>query len=405
MTKHFSDRAFLSPTACRAFLDKPLIERRDADGGDQDDPLALATRAVDDLRTASDAFRTEIGDRLTTELRSIGERIDGIETRMQRPGQQRGDGDGQTPERRAFATYLRRGDATSADEIRAMTASSDPSGGYLTPPEFSSEFIRNLVQFSPLRSLASVRQITGPSVSYPKRTGVTNAQWENETDDQPESTVALGQVNLAAKTLTTFVDISNQLLADSGGTAEAEVRQALAEDFGQKEGLAFLSGNGVLAPEGILLASGVSTTVTGNASTLGSAPADLLITVMYGLPAAYRTRGTWLMNGGTLAAIRKLKDGQNNYLWQPSYVAGQPETILGRPVAEMPDMDDIGAGTTPIAFGDIATAYRIVDRLDMSVLVNPYLLATKQITRIHATRRVGGAVVQPAAIKKIKCST
>jgi len=77
---------------------------------------------------------------------------------------------------------------------------------------------------------------------------------------------------------------------------------------------------------------------------------------------------------------------------------------LGRPVVEVPDMADIGAGTEPIAFGDIATAYRIVDRLSLSILVNPYLLATKGITRIHATRRVGGAIVQPAAVKKIKCA-
>jgi HK97 family phage major capsid protein len=131
----------------------------------------------------------------------------------------------------------------------------------------------------------------------------------------------------------------------------------------------------------------------------------MLITVMYSLPAAYRGRGTWLMNGTTLAAIRKFKDGTTgNYLWQPAYIAGQPETILGRPVIEVPDMDSIGSGTTPIAFGDIATAYRILDRLDLSILVNPYLLATNGITRIHATRRVGGAVVQPRALKKITCS-
>jgi HK97 family phage major capsid protein len=243
-------------------------------------------------------------------------------------------------------------------------------------------------------------------VKYPRRTGITNAQWEGETDDQAESTVPFGQVDIPARNLSTFVDISNQLLADSGGTAEAEVRLALAEDFGQKEGLAFVSGTGPLAPEGILSAAGVGYTPTGNASTLGTNPADLLITHMYSLPAAYRSRGTWLMNGSTLAAIRKLKDGTTGvYLWQPSYAAGQPETILGRPVVEVPDMDDVGSAAEPIVFGDIATAYRIVDRLDMSVLVNPYLLATKGITRIHATRRVGGAVVQPAAIKKIRCAT
>ena len=379
------------------------IETRDEGGED----IAAAVQAVGELRSAVDQHRTAIEERVTTEMRSLTERLDAIDVRTQRPGNVTETTDAEAVERRqAFGTYLRMGDRSPAEELRALTVSNDPQGGYLAPPEISTEFIRDLVEFSPIRSLATVRQIVSPSVKYPRRTGVTNAQWEGETDDQAESTVPFGQVDIPARNLSTFVDISNQLLADSGGTAEAEVRLALAEDFGSKEGLAFVSGTGPLAPEGILSASGVGLTPTGNASTLGSAPADLLITHMYSLPAAYRSRGTWLMNGSTLAAIRKLKDGTTGvYLWQPSYAAGQPETILGRPVVEVPDMDDVGSDTTPIAFGDIATAYRIVDRLDMSVLVNPYLLATKGITRIHATRRVGGAVVQPAAIKKIKCAT
>jgi HK97 family phage major capsid protein len=126
---------------------------------------------------------------------------------------------------------------------------------------------------------------------------------------------------------------------------------------------------------------------------------------MYAIPALYRNRGTWVMNGSTLATIRKLKDGQNNYLWQPSYQAGQPETILGRPVVEAVDMPDVGSGTYPIIFGDFATGYRVVDRIGLSVLVNPYLLATTGITRFHATRRVGGGVIQAAALRKLKMAT
>lgn len=379
------------------------IETRD----EGDDDIAAAVQAVGEQRTAVDQHRTAIDERVTTEMRSLTERLDAIDVRTQRPVNGTETTDAAAAERRqAFGSYLRMGDRTPDDELRALTVSNDPQGGYLAPPESSTEFIRDLVEFSPIRSLATVRQIASPSVKYPRRTGVTNAQWEGETDDQAESTVPFGQVDIPARNLSTFVDISNQLLADRGGTAEAEVRLALAEDFGQKEGLAFVSGTGPLQPEGILSAAGVGYTPTGNASTLGTVPADLLITLMYSLPAAYRSRGTWLMNGSTLAAIRKLKDGTTGvYLWQPSYAAGQPETILGRPVIEVPDMDDVGSAAEPIVFGDIATAYRIVDRLDMSVLVNPYLLATKGITRIHATRRVGGAVVQPAAIKKIRCAT
>jgi HK97 family phage prohead protease len=154
-------------------------------------------------------------------------------------------------EKKAFGTYLRHGDK-GGDELKALTVSSDPQGGYLAPAELSNEFIRNLVLVSPIRSIASIRTTTAPSVKYPARTSITNAQWEGETDDQPESSVGFGQKEIPIRTVTTYVDISNQLLSDSAGQAEAEVNLALSQDFGQKEGLAFVSGDGVLAPEGFM---------------------------------------------------------------------------------------------------------------------------------------------------------
>lgn len=374
-----------------------------SDPPENNDPLAAATDAVNELRTAATAFET----RQTEAIRGVTDRLAALETRLNRPStQQQENRDEPSAERRAFGTYLRMVDRAPADELRALTVSGDPQGGYLAPPELSTEFIRDLVEFSPLRPLATVRTTGAPSVSYPRRTGITNAKWKGEGQAQEGSEPTFGQVEVPIREINTFVDISNQLLADSGEAAEAEVRLALAEDFGQKEGLAFVKGAGNLQPEGIMVNADVLYTPSGNASTLGTNPADLLISHYYSLPAAYRARGTWAMNGKTLASIRKLKDGTTGvYLWQPSYSAGQPETILGRPVTEIPDMDDIGAGTEPILFGDIATAYRIVDRLALSILANPYLLATNGITRIHATRRVGAAVVQPKAVRKIKCAT
>lgn len=379
------------------------IETRSAEPTDTPDDLAAATQAVEEIRTASEQFRTS----QTEALRTVTDRLAAVETRLNRPGtQQQENRDEPTAERRAFGTYLRLGNTAPAEELRTLIVSSDPQGGYLAPAELSSEFIRDLVEFSPIRPLATVRTTSAPSVSYPRRTGITNAKWKGEGQSQESSEPGFGQVEVPIREINTFTDISNQLLADSGGAAEAEVRLALAEDFGQKEGLAFVKGAGNLQPEGIMANVDVGYTASGNASTLGTNPADLLISHMYALPAAYRARGTWLMNGSTLASIRKLKDGTTGvYLWQPSYQAGQPETILGRPVIEIPDMDDIGAGKEPILFGDIATAYRIVDRVALSILVNPYLRATDGITRIHATRRVGAAVVQAAAIRKVRCAT
>ncbi len=361
------------------------------------DTADVVTKALGDLQASLDSRLAETkGD--TTKLT---DRLDKLEAKMNRPT---GGNDATEPseERKAFGTYLRRGRETPEAEIKALIVSSDPQGGYLAPAEMSTEFIRDLVEFSPIRSIASVRTTSSPSVKYPKRIGTTNARWVGETEARTESEPSFGQVEIPVHEVATYVDISNQLLADSGGVAEAEVRMALAEDFGQKEGEAFVTGGGVKEPFGLLADTAVDFTANGHVTNLS---ADALISLMYALPAAYRNRGSWLLNGTTLAVLRKLKDGQNNYLWQPSFQAGAPETILGRPVVEAVDMPDVVSGAFPIMFGDFGTGYRIVDRLALSVLVNPYSLATTGQTRIHATRRVGAGVVQPKALRKLKMST
>ncbi|UJX47171.1 phage major capsid protein [Xanthobacter sp. YC-JY1] len=384
---------------------------------DPEDPASVVTAALD-------AFKGEVVTRLDkidarldkveaaqgggdapkaeapkAETKAFGDRLDKIEAKLNRPAGVERKADEPSIERKAFGTYLRLGTAAPVEELKALTVSSDPQGGYLAPAEMSAEFIRDLVEFSPIRTLASVRATASPSVQYPKRTGVTSAKWKGETQASEGSEPSFGQLEIVVKEVNTFVDVSNQLLADSAGAAEAEVRLALAEDFGQKEGLAFVSGDGVLQPMGLLSDAGIGSTVSGSAAALTS---DGLISLMYALPAAYRGRGSWLMNGSTLATLRKLKDGQGNYLWQPSYAADVPETILGRPVVEAVDMPDVAANAFPILFGDFATAYRIVDRLALSILVNPYSRATEGVTRIHATRRVGAGVVQPKALRKLK---
>lgn len=372
---------------------------------------AADSGSADSVVAALNEFKTSVDSRLEnieTVNTKLADRMDKVEAKLNRPGVNH-DNDNEAEETKAakaaFGTYLRNGkEGVSPLELKTLIVSGDPQGGYLAPAEFSSEFIRDLVQYSPIRGLASVRETSSSSVIYPSRTGRSDAKWTGEAEEQGTGEPTFGQVKIEPKEITTYVDISNQLLADSAGAAEAEVRMALSEDFGLKEGTAFLKGAGPLQPEGVLTNANVPAKTTGNASTLGTSPADLLIDVMYDLATPYRGNATWLMNSRTLAAMRKLKDGQNNYLWQPSYQVGQPETILGRPVIECPDMDDVGAGTVPILFGDFAMAYRVIDRLALSIMVNPYLLATKSTTRIHATRRVGAGVVQPAALRKIKCA-
>lgn len=331
------------------------------------------------------------------------ERLDKLETKLNRlnPGEGEAEKKAEaTAERKAFAAYLRLGDAIPETDKKALNQSSDPQGGYLAPAELSSEVIRDLVEFSPIRSVASVRGTGAPSTIYPTRGDLTNARWVGETQGRTSSDITFGQKEVVVKELATYVDISNRLLADAP-QAEAEVRAALAEDFGRKEATAFVWGEGALEPEGFMVNGDIEHTLNGHATNLS---ADQLITLLYALPATYRNRGAWAMNGTTLGVIRKLKDGQGNFLWQPSYQAGQPETILGRPVVEMVDMPDVEADAFPIIYGDWQ-AYRILDRIGLDVLVDPYTQRTNGLTRIHANRRVGGGVLQAARFRKLKMAT
>lgn len=374
-----------------------------AKGSDMDKNEQGAAPEIAALETKVSDLTEQVKSFKAPDLTKIEERIAKMEQKANRP-EVKGD-DQPSEESKAFATYLRMGDQMPDEEKKALTVADDSGAGYLAPREMSGEFLRDLVEFSPIRALASVRTTSAPSVSYPKRTGITNAKWKGENQKQEASEPSFGQVEIVVREINTYVDISDQLLEDSA-TAEAEVRLALSEDFGKKEGLAFVKGTGVLDPEGLMSNADVPYSFTGNAATLGTNPADLLIDVYYAVPAAYRARGTWLMNGKTLAAARKWKDGTTGvYLWQPSYQVGQPEMLLGRPVIEVPDMDDVGSAAEPILFGDIATAFRIIDRLNLAIKVNPYSRADDGITRIHAKRRVGSAVVQPAAIRKVRCAT
>ena len=368
--------------------------------GEEDDPADIVTKALDGLTKTVDDKLKEIEGKADTS--KLDERIKALETKANRPGggADKKDDEQAAIEKKSFGTYLRLGNQAPIDELKALTVSSDPQGGYLAPTEMTTEFIRDLTLISPVRSVASIRSTTAPSQTYPKRTGITNAKWKGEKQAQEESEPAFGQAEIVVKEVNTYVDISNQLLADSAGQAESEVRLALSEDFGQKEGAAFVNGDGVLQPEGLLVNKDIAPFLNGHATILNP---DQLIKLLYSMPAQYRNAGTWGMNGTTLGIIRTIKDAQDRYIWQPSYQQGQPETILGRPVIELPDMPDIAANQFPIIYGDF-TGYRIVDRLGLSILVNPYLLATNGMTRIHATRRVGGGVLQAAKFKKLKMS-
>ncbi len=340
------------------------------------------------------------------EVKAIKARMDKLEAKANRPlaaNSNHPHGENDNTARKAFGDFLRTGYQDAPDGVKkALTVADDAPLYVLAPEETSSEFLRNLVEFSPVRSIADVRSTGSHTIILPKRLTVTNAKWKGETVASEASEPTFDQMEFSVKEMTTHVDVGNWLVEDASHDVEAEIRLALAEDFGAKEGLAFVNGSAAVEPKGFMQEAAIANSLNGHATNLN---ADALIKLMYSMPGVYRNRGTWAMNGTTLAAIRTLKDGNGNYLWQPSYQAGQPETILGRPVVELLDMPDVAANGFPIIFGDFKAGYRIYDRIELQVRPNPYLLMTEGKVRFHARRRVGAGVVRPDVFRKLKMAT
>jgi HK97 family phage major capsid protein len=371
----------------------------------EDDPLAAATQAVEELRNGFTEFQTRAEERLGG-LDEIRTQLTDLETRMNRP---RGDGsptsDELPIERRAFANFLRLGtheNRMAPEEVRALVVGDDTKGGYLAPAEFQAEVIRGIVEISPIRQAVRVGSTGAGSVILPKLTGRPTANWVGEDEERDETTMTYGQLEIPVHELACFIDVSLRLLEDSAINVESEIATELSQEFAGKESAAFSIGNGVKKPLGLQMATGIAEVVNGHATNIN---ADKLISMMYALPAIYRNNGSWLMNSTTLAIIRTLKDTNGSYIWQPGLQAGQPSTLLGRPVIEDLTMPDPANGTFPIMYGDFNKAYRIYDRVGMSILRDPYTQATKGLVRFHARRRVGGGPILTEALRKLKMAT
>ncbi|TGS70396.1 phage major capsid protein [Mesorhizobium sp. M3A.F.Ca.ET.201.01.1.1] len=371
---------------------------------------------LDELKTAFDGYHGEVKTlvggqkKLELDVKKMGDKVDNIETALARipSGGFNPAGAKASDEMKAFGSYISYGEQRMPqDEVKSLIVGEDTRGGYLAPSEFVADVIKGVVQFSPVRQAARVGSTSSKSVMLPVRTGAPTAQWVTETQTRPETSPTYGQKEILVYEASCYVDISQQLVEDAAVDMNSELAFDVAQEFGRLEGAAFVTGDGVNKPAGFMSESTIGFSVSGSAATIADAngQANGLIDLMYSLAPFYRNRSTWMMNGTTLAAVRKLKDGQNNYIWQPALAVGQPETILSRPVVEAVDMPSQGAGLYPIALGDFESAYRIYDRVSLSLLRDPYSQATSGLIRFHARRRVGGSTVLPEAIKKLKCST
>lgn len=356
--------------------------------------------AVDGL---TGAF-TEFKERSDARIAEIASAVAKLDAKMGRPRTGGGDqrqGE-QSAEFKAFTTLIRQGkEALTAEEFKALRVADDTAGGYLSPPEVVAELIKNVVPYSPVRQAARIGVTSLGSVKIPKRTGQMTGVWVSETETRTSTQPTYGQVEITVNECACYVDISNQLLEDSAVDIANELALDFAEEFGRLEGAAFVTGTGVKQPIGFMTDSSVPSVASGAATTV---TADSIFDLYYTLKPFYRGRAAWMMNGKTTAAVRKLKDGDGNYLWRAGLEQGQPPTLLGQPVVEAVDMPDQGAGLYPIAFGDFSSAYRIYDRVQLALLRDPFTVATSGLVRFHGRRRVGGAVVKAEALVKLKCS-
>ena len=370
-----------------------------------------------ELNTAFRDFRARSDGRLDNIEASINEKIaalginGGFESRA-----------AQDPEYTAlFASYFRNGNGE--DEVRAANAIGDrgkvqaamsvgtPSeGGYLAPVEWDRRIRQAQVATSAMRRLATIQTTSVGAFSTVWSDNVWGSGWVGETAARPATaTPTLSTLAFDSGEIYANATVSQRLLDDAQFDLEKWLADQVDTEFSKQEDIAFLSGNGTNKPRGFLgyVTGGSSAGVHpgGNLTTTTVAgataiTADELVDFSYSLPAPYRANASWLMNSLTGAKLAKLKNSDGDYIWREGLVAGQPATLLGRPVEFDENMPASTAGLLPIAFGDFRAGYLINDRLGTRILRDPY--TNKPFVQFYVTRRVGGGVQDPNAIRLIK---
>lgn len=306
----------------------------------------------------------------------------------------------------AFKANMRKGDINAA-----LNKGVAEEGGYLTPVEWDRTITGKLKEVSPIREHASVITITGNGFSKVYTDRAIASGWVGETDARPVTAgPGLTVLNFGTGELYANPQATQQILDDAAIDLEAWLANEVQGEFSRQENIAFLNGNGVNKPFGLL------TYLTGAANAAkhpfgaikvknsGAAAAltdsDKLLDLIYDLPAEYRANAKFFMNRLSQGSVRKLKDGDGNYMWQPSFQLGQAATLAGHELVEVPDMADIAANATPVLFGDMAATYLVVDRVGIRVLRDPF--TAKPYVSFYTTKRVGGGVQNPDAMRALK---
>lgn len=344
--------------------------------------------------------------------KAMQEQLDNVEKALNRPKTGK-EGEREDAEfAAAFDHCLRlspdRRDAAQVDLMNkrrnTLVKGDDAGAGYLlAPPEVNREIIKDIIEMSPMRSIATVRVIGSQSLKQPKRTAAAGAA-TRVGEVQPRSNTGdpqYGMLEIPAPEMFARAEVSLQMLEDSDYDLIAELRGEFVDQFSVKEGAEFVGGSGAAnQAQGFLnAAAGVGEVVSGDAAKI---TADGLINLWAALKTGYASRAVFTMNRKTIAEVRKLKTGDGQYLWLPGVAGSVPNTILGTNYLEFPDMPDIEAGTNPIAYGDFRRGYVIVDRVSIQLQPDYTTGADNGVVVFRCRKRVGGGVRQADALKKLK---
>lgn len=365
-------------------------------------------------RMSPDVLTAEKVERINRSLEEQKQALDEMLLKQARPSLGRSNPAASLEHKNAFETYVRRGDeqAMRGIEAKAHSYGSGPDGGYLVPAELEAEIGLRLARLSPIRSIASVRQVSGAVLKKPFSISGPAVGWVGEKDVRPETASAtLAELAFPTMELYAMPAATASLLDDAAVDVEQWISAEVETAFAEQEGAAFINGDGTNKPRGLLNYPTVAEAAwqwgrlghinTGVAGGLPAADAsDVLIDLVYALKSGYRQNATWVMNRKTQSTLRKLKDRDGNYLWQPPASVGAKASLMGFGLVEAEDMPDIAVDASAIAFGDFARGYLVVDRTGVRVLRDPY--SSKPYVLFYTTKRVGGGVQDFDAIKMLK---
>ncbi len=320
-----------------------------------------------------------------------------------------------------FGNFVREGTREQEDKLKseqrvgiraAMSEGSAADGGLTAPIEWDRTVTERLKLITPMRAESTVQSISKAGFIKLFTDRQVGSGWVGETAARPAtSTPQFTALPFVPGEIYANAAASQDLLDDSEINIESWLTGEIETEFSRQEGIAFVGGDGANKPFGFLSyitgAAQAARHPWGDIKLINSLAAagfnaDGIMDIIYATPAMYTSNAKFFMNRTSLRGVRKLKDGMGNFLWQPTYVAGQPSTLAGYPVVDMPDMPNAAAGTTPLAFGDMKETYLIIDRIGFRLLRDPY--TNKPYICFYCTKRVGGGVKNPDAMKVMTIS-